>query len=149
MRCDIHVFNSSSSLTLFTKVYQGVDAQDKEFLTLFGTFCSATKQLPPSASLSAELSKSEDVAVAPAGITDLWRGQLRGACVAIKAFRACPAQYLEEAEEVCMDVNESSICLSKPTDPAETSPDVEEACSSKYCRISRHNHTHFPTRACV
>lgn len=105
MRYFTRSFNPSSSLTLFTKVYQNVDAQDKDFIAPFGIFCRATKQFPPPVSLSAELSKSDDIAVASAGLTDIWRGRLRGACVAIKAFRAYPAQNLEEAEEVWMDVN--------------------------------------------
>ena len=46
------------------------------------------------------LEKRGTMAVASGGLTDIWRGQLNDARVAIKAFRIYPAQNLKEAKEV-------------------------------------------------
>ena len=80
----------------------GASAQDAEFLTSFGIFCSATKRLPASDVLSTKLAKCDKVAITSGGLMDVWCGMYQGSFVAIKAFRTYPAQSLEEAKEVCI-----------------------------------------------
>lgn len=57
-------------------------------------------QLPASALLSTGLKKRHGVAVTPGRSTDVWRGDLHGYPVAIKAFRIYPPENLKEAKEV-------------------------------------------------
>lgn len=87
---------------VFIKVYLTVNDRDKKFLISFGDFCSATKRLPASVVLSEGLVKCDSVPRDSGGLTDIWRGKYQGTRVAIKVFRACPVQNLEEAKKVCI-----------------------------------------------
>ena len=79
-------------------MYDAASAENTTFLVQFGKLCSIVGQLPASAILSKELTKDGDVAVAPGGLMDTWRGDCQGVKVAIKAFRASTTQNLEEKQ---------------------------------------------------
>ena len=91
--------------------------------------CSAIERLPTSAVLSDGLNKQGDIAVASGGSTDIWRGDHRGAQVAIKAFRIHPAQKLKEAKQVRIPSVLEVCSLTNFTDPMEARTHVEEAIS--------------------
>jgi hypothetical protein len=136
----------TSSLILFTKVYLAVNVRDKQFLTLFGNFCSAIQQLPPSALLSAELERRGDGPVASGGLTNIWEGRCNGACVTIKAYHNYSPGNLEKAKEVRIHANGNGSLYPNYADSMEAGADVEKAGSSKRRRISRRDHGTLPTR---
>ena len=67
------------------------------------------------------------MAVASGGFTDIWRGQLNDARVAIKTFRIYPAQNLKEARLVSIRPTFEVCSHTKCTDSLETGSGVEEA----------------------
>jgi hypothetical protein len=93
-------FSAAFVHAVSVKAFLTADIQNAEFLISFGKICSAAKQLPASALLSAGLTKHGDTPVASGGMTDVWRGEYQGTRVAIKAFRTYSPQNLEEAMEV-------------------------------------------------
>ena len=110
-----------------TKAYPTVDSHNAKFVTALGNVCGATDRLPTSAVLTAGLEKRGTIAVASGGFTDIWRGDLHGAPVAIKAFRIYPAQNLKDAKEVRIQSALEVPSLMKFADFMEKSARVEEA----------------------
>ncbi|KAF9647761.1 kinase-like protein [Thelephora ganbajun] len=82
------------------QAYSTLGSQNARSVTALGNLCSAIGQLPTSAVLSTGPEERGNIAVASGGLTDIWRGDLGGAPVAIKAFRIYPAQNLKEVKEI-------------------------------------------------
>ena len=100
VRRDPLFFFADLRLIAFEKAYPTLDSQNVRYITALGNLCSSIVRLPASAILSEGLDKRGAIAVASGGLTDIWKGDLRAARVAIKAFRIYPAQNLKEAKEV-------------------------------------------------
>ncbi|KAF9646894.1 kinase-like protein [Thelephora ganbajun] len=81
------------------QAYSTIGSQNARLITALGNLCSAIERLPTSAVLFT-LEKRGNIAVASGGFTDIWRGDMGGTTVAIKAFRIYPAQNLKEAKEI-------------------------------------------------
>ncbi|KAF9789416.1 kinase-like domain-containing protein [Thelephora terrestris] len=82
------------------QAFRPLDLNNLKYVDALGNVCSAIQRLPTSAVLSKGLEKRGNIAVASGGFTDIWRGDLGGDRVAIKAFRIYPAQNLKEAKDV-------------------------------------------------
>ena len=87
-------------LSFSTQVYWDVDAQEQDFLKLFGGFFEAIKQHPPLASLTDGLTRNDTDVAASEGITDIYRGEYKGNQVSITVFRAYSTENLEGAKGV-------------------------------------------------
>ncbi|KAF9644346.1 kinase-like protein [Thelephora ganbajun] len=81
------------------QAYSTVGSQNARLITALGNLCSEIERLPTSAVLPT-LEKRGNIAVASGGFTDIWRGDMGGTPVAIKAFRIYPAENLKEAKEI-------------------------------------------------
>jgi hypothetical protein len=83
-----------------TKAFTTIEFYNAKHITALGNVCSAIGRLPTSSVISDGLEERGSIAVASGGFTDIWRGCLGGAPVAIKAFRIYPPQSLKELKEV-------------------------------------------------
>ena len=118
-------------------------------MTALGNVCSTIERLPASAVLSTGLEKRGSVAVASGGFTDIWRGEYRGAQVAIKAFRIYPAQNLKEAKEVSTQSSSKVCSRTEFTDSMETGADVERLVPRKRPIVPRRQYDTLSTRPCL
>jgi hypothetical protein len=121
-----------------TKAYPTVDLQNAKFITALGAVCSATLQLPTSATLSPEFEELGAAPTGSGGLADIWRREYRGRQVAIKAFRLY--KHSEKMKEVRIQSPLQVRSRTKFTDSVETSAYVEEATPRKYPTVSRRRH---------
>ena len=84
----------------FAKECPTLGLQNLGHIIALGDTCSRIERLPTSAVLCKGLKKRDDHAVASGGFTEIWKGDLRDAPVAIKAFRMFPAADLRGIKEV-------------------------------------------------
>ena len=82
------------------KAYAVVDPQNAKLLVAFGIICCAINLLPASVVIAAGLTKFDNVAIAPGGLTDTWRGKYHDTGVVIKAFRTYSTRNLNQAKKV-------------------------------------------------
>ena len=87
--------------------------------------------------------------MASGGFTDIWRGDLNGLQVAIKAFRIYPAQNLKEAKEVRGYFVRGAFSRTKLTDSLETGPTMEEVISPEYPTVSRRQYGTLSALPCL
>ena len=87
-----------------TKTYDVLDPQVVKYIEGLGDVCSRLGLLPTSTELTEGFEKEGTMAMASGGRTDIWRGKLNGAQVAIKALRVspnfCPTEGSKEAKKV-------------------------------------------------
>lgn len=120
------------------KAYPAVDPQNAKFITALGAVCSATLQLPTSATLSPEFEELGAAPTGSGGLADIWRREYRGRQVAIKAYRLY--KHSKKMKEVRIQSALQVCSRTKFTDSVETSAHVEEATPRKRPTVSRCRH---------
>ena len=92
---------SASSLSIApTKVLPTIDSENAKLVASLGTVCSAIRQFPSSAVVSAGLEKRGVSPLTPIGRTQIWRGVYGHRQVSIKVFPRYRSQPLEGVKEV-------------------------------------------------
>jgi len=82
--------------TVSTQVYTTVNVQNTRFLTSFGNFCSAIRQITAFTVLSTELIRRNNVAVASGGLANAFtRVEYQGIVMTVKVFPVFSPQKLE------------------------------------------------------
>ena len=127
-----------SLINNFAKAFASVNEENLKYLKVLESLYSEIGQHPTSAVLLQGISKSSSDAYAPGRFTSVWKGELNGNPVAIKATHVIRA---DERKKV-MEVSKQSICglclQTNSTETVETDTGVEETVPSQHPAVLWH-----------